>query len=200
MAILDFAKARKDINEIMEIVKSVPESLQERCFELLFEAAFAEPTVATAPKEQAQDRIEAPAENDGKTPDKKLPANILAFINRYGVTRAELDKLFMLDHDPMLPVYKIPSGNLSKAQLIKVMMVLLENGLLGNSISAPYTELRESVKDDGFFDSNFNKALKRNHALFRGAITDDSIAEDGVVELTGEGMTKLAEIVKELGQ
>ena len=42
--------------------------------------------------------------------------------------------------------------------------------------------------------------LKRNHAMFRGAIDKDSIDENGVVELTGGGMEKLAEVIKELGQ
>src|ERR1700745_2768778 len=87
-----------------------------------------------------------------------------------------------------------------QAQLCKVMMVLLENGLLNNHLSAPYPELRESVKEDGLLDGNFNMVLKRNHELFKGAITKDSIKEGGAVELDGVGLTRLAEILKELGQ
>jgi hypothetical protein len=40
MGKLDYAKAKADIAEIVEIVKTVPEALQQKCFELLFEAAF----------------------------------------------------------------------------------------------------------------------------------------------------------------
>jgi hypothetical protein len=109
-------------------------------------------------------------------------------------------KLFLLDHEPILPVYKIPTGKTAHSQMCKVMMVLLENGLLNNSLTAPYPELRESVKEDGFYDGNFNKLLKRNHELFKGAITEDAIEEDKTVELTGAGFTKLAEVLKELGQ
>ena len=39
---IDFAKAKADIAQIIDIVKTVPEPLQQRCFELLFEAAFTE--------------------------------------------------------------------------------------------------------------------------------------------------------------
>jgi hypothetical protein len=106
----------------------------------------------------------------------------------------------MLEHDPLLPVYKLPKGNTSKAQMAKVMMVLLENGLLNNNISAPYAELREALKDEGLHDANFNKALKRNADLFRGAITKDGIDENGTVELSGPGLEKLAETIKELAQ
>ena len=197
MAKIDLARAKADIAQILEIVKTVPEALQERCFELLFEATFKE---QQAPAEELK---EPPAGGEQPTPDhteKKLPSNVLAFVHRYEVTREDLKKLFMLDHDPLLPIYKLPSGNVSKAQISKVMMILLENGLLNNSLSAPYPELRDAAKDDGLHDSNFNKTLKRNHALFRGAISKDAIDEDGLVELTGQGMTKLAEVIKELAQ
>jgi hypothetical protein len=42
MAKLDFAKAKADIVQIVDIVKTVPENLQQVCFEMLFEAAFSE--------------------------------------------------------------------------------------------------------------------------------------------------------------
>lgn len=121
-------------------------------------------------------------------------------MHRHDVSEADLGKIFMLAHDPLLPVYKIPTGNMAKAQMFKVMMILLENGLLANSMSAPYAELRQSLKDDGLYDTNFNKMLRRNHDLFRGAVSADALDENGAVELTGSGMGKLAEIVKELGQ
>ena len=105
----------------------------------------------------------------------------------------------MLDHEPLLPIYKLPTQT-AQAQLYKVMMILLENGLLNNTLSAAYPELRDSVKEDGLMDGNFNKTLKRNHDLFRGAITESSIETNATVELSGAGMQKLAEIVKELSQ
>lgn len=200
MSKIDFVKAKADVAQIVDIVKTVPETLQQRCFELLFEATFSEPhpTLATPSPD------EKPGESQKESPpvllDKKLPANVMAFTVRNGVTKEQLEKLFMLAHEPLLPIYKIPTGNIAKSQLTKVLMILLENGLLNNSLTAQYSELREAVKDDGFYDSNFNKVLKRNHALFRGAISEDSIDENGVVELTGGGMEKLAEVVKELGQ
>ena len=69
----------------------------------------------------------------------------MAFAVRNEVTKEQLEKLFMLDHQPLLPIYKIPTGNTAKAQLSKVLMVLLENGLLNNALTAQYSELREAV-------------------------------------------------------
>jgi len=181
--------------------------VKEKCFELLFAAVFdTKPAAAVRAAEDVESpgakRIDKPEEQKGDHPKqkKKLPSNVLAFTHRYGVSPDDIEKLFLLDHEPMLPVYKIPTGKTSYAQLCKVMMVLLENGLLNNHLGAPYPELRESVKEDGFYDGNFNGMLKRNHGLFKGAITKGAITEDDVVELTGDGFARLAEIVKELGQ
>jgi hypothetical protein len=129
--------------------------------------------------------------------DKKLPPNVMAFLRRQKLTPEELGKLFMLDHEPLLPVYKMPSGTIAKSQLTKVMMVILENGLLNNTLSASYSELRASVRDDGFFDGNFNKLFKKD--LFKG-VGKDGVTDDAVIELSGPGMEKLAEVIKELGQ
>ena len=167
---IDFTKAKADIAQIIDIVKTVPEALPQRCFELLFEAAFAEAHLAPADL-RSKEKTDEGVGSKEKPPelDKKLPANVMAFAVRNGVTREHLEKLFMLDHQPLLPIYKITTGNISKSQLTKVLMVLLENGLLNNALTAQYPELREAVKDDGLHDGNFNKVLKRNHALFRGA-------------------------------
>ncbi|MBR0857153.1 hypothetical protein [Bradyrhizobium liaoningense] len=197
---LDFEKAKADIAQIVEIVKTVPEALQQRCFELLFEKAFSD----AKPKPEKEETL--PADDRSAEPDtpavmgKKIPGNIKVILHRGEVTEADIGKLFMLEHDPLLPVYKLPTGNTAKAQMAKVMMVLLENGLLNNNVSAPYSELREALKDEGLHDGNFNKVLKRNAELFRGAISKESIDENGTVELTGAGMKKLAETIKELAQ
>jgi hypothetical protein len=203
----DYKRAREEIAQINAIVETCPEAVKEKCFELLFAAVF---DTKPAVPQQSPEGAEAPTGKQENRPDehkkelpkqkKKLPSNILAFSHRYDVSPKEIEKLFLLDHEPILPIYKIPTGKTSNAQMCKVMMVLLENGLLNNQLSAPYPELRESVKEDGFYDGNFNGLLKRNHGLFKGAITKDTINEGEVVELTGAGLTRLAEIVKELGQ
>jgi hypothetical protein len=197
MAKLDFTKAKSDIAQIVDIVKTVPDGLQQRCFELLFEAAFSNAEPAAEPKEQQESKPATEGKASVPQQDKKLPPNVMAFLRRQNLSPDELGKLFMLDHEPLLPVYKMPNGAIAKSQLIKVMMVILENGLLNNSLSASYAELRGSVRDDGFFDSNFNKLFKKD--LFKG-VGKDGVADETIIELTGSGMEKLAEVIKELGQ
>lgn len=202
MTTFDFQNAKEQISHINAIVQTCPDQVKEKCFELLFLAVFSGAKSvsrdASPEKASTDESPDKPTEN-ATLLTKKLPSNILAFTRKYGVTDDDLGKLFILDHEPLLPVYKLPTKT-AQAQLYKVMMVLLENGLLNNSLSAPYAELRDSVKEDGLMDGNFNGTLKRNHELFRGAITEASIETEAKVELSGAGMQKLAEIVKELNQ
>jgi hypothetical protein len=205
MAKFDYKHAKEEIAQINAIVETCPDAVKEKCFELLFGAVFGKPEAAPTPAAATEPPALKP-QNERQVADeampqgRKLPPNVLSFSRRYAVTPEELAKLFMLDHDPLLPIYKIPSTNIAQAQLYKVMMILLENGLLNNSLGATYAELRDSVKEDGYIDTNFNKNLRRQHHLFRGAITDEGVDANGTVELSGAGYEQLATIVKELAQ
>ncbi len=167
MADFDYENARKEIAQIVAIVETVPQPFREKCFELLFNAVFSGISGPIKPAVAPAAPAEPPPSGQPEAPGrqgKKLPSNVLAFTRKYGVTQEELGKLFILDHDPLLPIYKLPNGKTAQAQLSKVMMVLLENGFLNNQLSAPYTELRENVKEDGLLDGNFNESRSRKSA------------------------------------
>jgi hypothetical protein len=204
MAKFDLKIAKQKIGEINAIVETCPEALKVKCFELLFTAVFGSEQESAPVSDNSKD---IPKEKEAKPrdaapiqQDRKLPSNVLAFARRHTITTSEIEKLFILDHEPILPVYKVPTGNMAKAQLYKVMMVLLLNGLLNNQLAVPYPELRETLREDGLFDGNFNKMLKRNHALFKGAVTKGSIQETGTVELSGAGFEHLAQLIKDASQ
>lgn len=203
---LDFPDAKKQVEEIIKIVEQCPESLKETCFRLLFDLAFAEVRSSTETSRNPMAKaISSPPVDDGKerqtqATDFKLPSNMLAFTRKYEIPIEVLQKLFILDHEPLLPIYKITTKVTATAQLHKVMMILLENGLLNNQLKAPYAELRETINEAGLMDGNFNKVLKRNSNLFRGAVTKDKIVETETIELTGEGYEYLSKIIKELVQ
>lgn len=203
---IDFAAAKKQIEEIGKIVEVCPEPLKELCFKLLFDLAFSD-NPQPAPVSSASNPTPPPSGTPATDPIKppstaeagfKLASNMLAFTRKYEVSAEMLQKLFILDHEPLLPVYKITTKVTATAQLQKVLMVLLENGLLNNSFRAPYAEVREAVSEVGLRDGNFNKVLKRNSGLFKGAVYEDRIEESETVELTGEGFEQLAKLIKEL--
>jgi hypothetical protein len=198
----DLAAAEQKIAEINKAIEGCPDVVKPKAFELLFTQVFGAPASSLGAQEKGKK-----APTPGTPPDApdhiapeamKLPGNVQAFLRRNSMSKNVLDKLFMLDQDPMLPIYNIPLGVMAQAQLQKVLMIMLENALLNNQFKAPYAEVRDTCKEDGLFDGNFNKVLKKNSSLFKGAITPDKINEDEQIELTGEGQIRLAEVVRKL--
>jgi hypothetical protein len=198
----DLAAAELKIAEINKAIEGCPDVVKPKAFELLFAQIFGGTALPIAERESGK-KEPAPG-TPPDTPDfvaqdaVKLPGNVQAFLRRNSMPKTVLDKLFMLDQDPMLPIYNIPTGVMAQAQLQKVLMVMLENALLNNQFKAPYAEVRDTCKEDGLFDGNFNKVLKKNSNLFKGAITPDKINEDEQIELTGDGQIRLAEVVRKL--
>jgi hypothetical protein len=125
MAKFDYRRAKEEIAHINAIVETCPEAVKEKCFELLFAAVFN--TQVPAAQRRAEAPAETPAPPEEKKPDeqkteqtrqdRKLPPNVLAFARRSGVTVEDIEKLFLLDHEPMLPIYKIPTGNTGSLKL-----------------------------------------------------------------------------------
>lgn len=202
MGEIDFKKIAEQIKEINVIVSTCPDAVKERCFELLFNLIFRK----RGEEENKPDADDAKndSEQDKNSADEhkrfKLPSNVLQVARRYNISQADIEKVFLLEHDPLLPIYKITNNNMAAAQLQKILMVILQNGLLNNSLRASYVELRESCREDGLLEKNFNRNLKNRHELFKGAITASKIEEGGAVELTSDGLTKLSEVVHELAQ
>lgn len=200
----DFAAAQQRVAEINKIVDQCPDAVKAKAFELLFDQVYGAATTSHAASAQKSKPDLAQAGSAAAIPEPatpeaiKLPGNVQAFLRRTSTSKTVLDKLFMLDQDPMLPIYSIPTGVMAQAQLQKVLMVMLENALLNNQFKAPYAEVRDTCKEDGLFDGNFNKVLKKNSNLFKGAITPEKINEDEQIELTGDGMVRLAEVMKKL--
>jgi hypothetical protein len=204
MADFDFAAAQKKIIEINKIIEGCPEAVKEKAFELLFHRVFEPPTHvvrpvhATAPAAKQEPGPAEQSERAEPIDAIKLPGNVVAFLRRYSIPRDTLDKLFMLDQTPHLQIYSITTSVTAQAQLQKVLMILLENAILTGSFKAPYKEMRESCKEAGLYDGNFNKTLKKNGSIFKGAVTADKINDDEEIELTGAGQARLAEVIAEL--
>lgn len=202
MADFDFAAAQSKIAEINKIVETCPDAVKEKAFELLFRLLFDKSTPVSQQKPIAKPD-EAEGLDEKKEPPAgletvKLPGNVLAFLRRNSVPREALDKLFMLDQTPHLQIYKIETSVIAKAQLQKVLMIMLENAILNNAFKVTYKEMREACKEEGLYDGNFNKVLRNNDGCFKGATGNDKISDDTEIELTVNGQTKLAEVIAEL--
>ena len=132
MADFDYEHAKKQIAHIVAVAETVPEALREKCFELLFNVVFSgTPAPHKAPAVPPSGNRRTRARRLRRLQVSKVrncPRTCLPLRANTPSPQEELGKLFILDHDPLLPIYKLPNGKTAQAQLSKVMMVLLENG------------------------------------------------------------------------
>ena len=75
MAKFDFATAKTDIEQIVRIVETVPEPLREVCFEMLFEAVFANRKAAASnPAKETPRAAEEVKDEQEKPPNSRQKA------------------------------------------------------------------------------------------------------------------------------
>ncbi len=196
----DWQQLAATIEEINKVVRACPESVQEKCFELLFDLKILGHKIQPIPLQGVQTAEEIKDGVKSPVPPYKLPGNVLVILKKNNLSEKDLEKLFMLDHQPILPIFKIDSSKLAVAQVQQVFMILLENALTTGQFKALYSDIRDACKDAGFHDSNFTANLKKHFESFKGTITEKTIDENGTVELSPQGLSKLAEIIKQLAQ
>ena len=199
---IEWNKVLKDIEKINEIVGKCSENVQEKCFELLFNMQYGHPITETTSDltKMVTKKTEKETKKEQTTSEYKLPGNVLAMLRKNGLTKDNLEKIYMLDHEPILPTYNIDTRKMATAQFQRTLMVLLENALTTGYFKAEYAEVRDTCKEEGVYDSNFTANLRAKAKYFRGPITSKSVNDTDVVELSGEGTTALAELIRELGQ
>lgn len=199
---IEWDKVSKDVQKINEIVKNCSQNVQEKCFELLFNMRYGHSIIETPPdlSKMMAKKTKEETKEEQTTSEYKLPGNVLAMLRKNDLSKENLEKIFMVDHEPILPTYNIDTKRMSTAQIQRTLMVLLENALTTGYFKAAYSEIRDTCKEEGLYDGNFTANLRKKAKYFRGPITGKSVKDTDIVELSGEGTTALAELIRELGQ
>jgi hypothetical protein len=201
------AALKTEIQEIVEVVKTVPESLQLRAFEILLQDALdrvggkprnrgdekkddTDDTKDTDDKPEKKDRRDRVSE--GLDPDS-VPMRVKAFMKRTQVTAPQTGKLFHVEKDHFEPIWAIKVAKFSKAQVQVALLQALQRALTSGEFSFDREEVRTACESKKCYDGTNFKANFRNSAkLFSG------LDKEGLVSLTDDGMTDLASLIGEL--
>lgn len=201
------------VKELAEIALLVPENLQTTCFELLLRdylssasggkasavkqnAPIGEGPVAVgvAPSEGSlEEAVDAQA--DIALTDLHMKAR--KFIEKYGVSAAEVNNLFYKDGSTISPLYEdLRTTKMSETQMRVTLLHALRNAFVTGDFSAQVSEVREECRDRKALDANnFAANYKNNKTLFDFARYDKSTA---TLRLSEEGKRGLAQVIKEL--
>jgi len=195
------AALKAEIQEIIELVKTVPESLQLRTLELLLQDALNRAEGKKPKKERESDKEEAgepnttPLAGRGTTSGldaSKLPMRVKAFMKKHSVTAQQLERLFHIEGKEYAPIWELTTTKFAAAQIQTSLLQSLQRALASGEFSFDRDEVRTQCKDRGDDTANFNVNFKNRKNYFSG------LDKDGLVSLTDEGMKALAALVTEL--
>jgi len=210
-------KEMKDrVLEIVEIAKLCPENLQAPCFEILLKYLLAsfEPTADRPQKIPADGTHQKPTEKPNRQPDTKpkdkgtgaaqedikeadLHVKAKRFMNKTGVTVAELNNLFYKEDDRYLPLFDdLRTTQMAQCQiritLLQCLVGALSTGEFETQMESVRTECNQRKCYDG---SNFTRIFRNNGGLFDSTKIDSKTA---VLKLSDDGKKELAILIKEL--
>jgi hypothetical protein len=182
-------KLKGDFDEIIEIVKKTPESLQEMAFRMILEQWF----IANAgPKPVSPAVPSAPPASGGPAAPGLVPDAVKPFLTANAITTEILEKVFHpTGPGAQLLASSIP-GNAKANKLVNLSLVLcVKQALESGSFTCTLKDLRElAVHYDCYDSPNFSKTLKANKNYYKPR-------EKGAgLELSGPGLKKAGEIIK----
>lgn len=198
---------KTEIQDIVELVKTVPEPFQLRAFEILLQDAIDRVGGKKQLRQGAGQEDDRDDEDAGR--DKKkvteherqsegldpntLPMRVKAFMKRTKVTSPQIEKLFHIEGNQFEPIWTVKVTKFSKAQVQIALLQSLQRALTSGEFSFDREEVRTECKSRKSYDNtNFKVNFQNNAKYFSG------LEKDGLVSLTDDGMTALATLITEL--
>jgi hypothetical protein len=195
------AALKTEIQEIVEVVKTVPEPLQLRAFEILLQDAIDRVGGKERSRREEEDDRDVKDKKKDKDRDREsegldpntLPMRVKAFMKRTKVTAPQIEKLFHIEGKQFEPIWAVKVTKFSKAQVQIALLQSLQRALTSGEFSFDSEKVRTECKNKKSYDNtNFKVNFQNNAKYFSG------LEKDGLVSLTDDGMTALANLITEL--
>lgn len=207
------AKLKEKVEEFAEIAKSLPDSLQVVCFELLLrdylegakhppsesKATVPGPTTPTSEPGPAT-TVTPPAGVGSKQEDLKssdLHVKARKFIEKHGLSLDQLNNLFFREDGELRPLYDdLKTTRTSESQIRLTLLLALQAALTTGQFEANAELVRQEAVARKCYDANnFSNNFNNNKSLFDfDRYNKASIS----VRLSEAGRKELADLIKEL--
>ena len=181
---------KEEIKDILEIVKSCPANLQEKCFEILLTYALkgssSSPAPLQPPAPLAGFPVEAPPE---------ITRRIRAFAAQNGLGDEMIFKVFAVDDvgTVSVEVTDLKVNQNAKKQRRLALLIGLRHQFMNGSFDVPLDELREMCVTYSAYDApNFATNLKNMKEIFSG------FKPGTTNKLSPKGKSEGAALIKEL--
>jgi hypothetical protein len=181
--------SREELDQIILLSETLPETYREKCFELLLTHLLQE---RNGIMPGATDRAVPPrAERRGEP--QTLPIDVKAFFNQHHLELNLLDRLFHIEGTEVRPIYSLRDTTKVKAEIHLALLLALETAIHNGQFQIDTPTLRKRCQEQKCYDmANFMRHIRNNVGLFR------TIDPSQPLELSVEGKKQLAELVQRL--
>jgi hypothetical protein len=190
---------KTELQQIVELVETVPDRYKDRCFEMLLTSLLSEQQsdqIGKEDKSPPRDETHDVTKDTGSKPPP-TPAKVRAFMGRNNVSDDELRKLVLIEGGELHFIHEPEVSQNAVGQIQWALLLALKAALLGGEIEVDAEAVRsvcieKGLYDKGNFATNFKKA--KTAALFNSPPEPQGKA----VRLSGPGEKRLAELIKNL--
>jgi len=183
----------KEIKEIIEIVKTCPQNLQEKCFEVLLTNALGQTKKQAA--QNATSEVVKKTQDENSNVPIEISKRIKTFAGQFGLTEAAVSKVFLTDESEnvSIEVTDLKAKKTSQQQKRLALLIGARHQFMEGSFDVPNDELREMCVTYGAYDAaNFATNTKNFKEIFAG------FKSGAKNKLSPIGKKEAANLIKEL--
>ncbi len=208
-----YQRLKAEIKEIIEIVNQCPDSLKEKCFELLL-SNYLESQKKPTTVAQKKETVQGKDETDSKTTDevsgnsigtddiceKDFHVKIQRFLKDNGVTMETINTLYYKENGELKPFYDtLKSTSMQECQLRLAVLTAFENSFAATNGDLTFNceVIRARCQTMKCYNAtNFASNFKTNKNLWES--WPEKYDKEFTVSLSSEGKKKLAEVLLDL--
>jgi hypothetical protein len=183
---------REELDQIIGLSETLPETYREKCFELLLTNLLQERNILRSPgaDSTAPTRLER---HNGHNEPQTLPIDVKAFFNQHHLELEILDRLFHIEGTEVRPIFSLRDTTKVKAEIHLALLLALETAIHNGQFQIDTQTLRKRCQEQKCYDmANFMRHIRNNAGLFR------TIDPSQPLELSAEGKKQLAELVQRM--
>ncbi|MFZ2039023.1 MAG: hypothetical protein WAV11_03765 [Minisyncoccia bacterium] len=184
----------KEIKEITEVIKSCPQNLQEKCFEILLNNILLNQVKKDSPI-VGINTSQKPQVNMTEIFPSDINRRIKTFAGQFSLNEASISKIFVIDESGniSIEVTDLKAKKTSQQQRRLALLIGTRHQFMEGAFDVPNDELREMSVTYGIYDAaNFAANIKNFKEIFAG------FKSGAKNKLSPIGKKEAADLIKEL--
>ncbi|HUW94452.1 MAG TPA: hypothetical protein VMW58_01580 [Anaerolineae bacterium] len=194
---MQYEEVKSELQSIVELCESIPQSYRNKCFEILLAAFLSSPSRRPVAAGPSGFGVAAGTPGPPEGEKMPLPTQVRVFMSRNDIDEAVLEAVFLYAGGEVHFIREPSPSKVAEAQIQWALLLALKSGMLENTIVVDPEDVRSMCQEKDAYDAaNFAANFKRKLTakLFRGLLEPHGESRG----LTDEGERELAKLLNTL--